>query len=227
MSGEIVQIALEQLRAHPLNSNVMAEELVEKLAGHIGRSGRYPALVVRPVRARDAQGDPDAPSPGSGTRRPLPGGEVGPGAMCYEVLDGHHRWKALAKLGRTHANCVVWDVDDAEALLLLSTLNRLQGRDDPRKRARLMGELRERLGVSEAELARRLPENREQVRKLLEIGGEKGPMVRVARPMGEMPTVVHFFLSGEQRDLLEASLEAIGGGREAALMRLVERGEED
>ena len=40
-------VALDQLTAHPGNANVMPDELLEKLKGHIARSGRYPALVVR------------------------------------------------------------------------------------------------------------------------------------------------------------------------------------
>ena len=41
-------IPLDHLRAHPLNSNVMPEDLREKLRAHIHRTGRYPFLVVRP-----------------------------------------------------------------------------------------------------------------------------------------------------------------------------------
>ena len=38
--------------------------------------------------------------------------------------------EALRRLGRASARCEVWAVDDDEAMLLLATLNRLQGRDD-------------------------------------------------------------------------------------------------
>jgi len=41
-------VTLDDLVAHPLNSNVMSEDLQAKLRAHIKRTGRYPFLVVRP-----------------------------------------------------------------------------------------------------------------------------------------------------------------------------------
>ena len=107
-------VALDDLTPHPLNANVMPEDLRAKLAAHIRRTGRYPFLVVRP--------HPDEPGK-------------------YQVLDGHHRVEVLRELGFTEARCDVWDVDDREAKLLLATLNRLQGQDLPIRRAELIHEL--------------------------------------------------------------------------------------
>src|SRR5262245_21026475 len=92
-------VALDDLLAHPLNSNTMPPDLQEKLRAHIKRTGRYPFLVVRPHPSE----------PGK-----------------YQVLDGHHRVAILRELGHTEARCDVWEVDDREAKLLLATLNRLQ-----------------------------------------------------------------------------------------------------
>src|SRR5882672_5731216 len=91
-------VALDDLVAHPLNSNAMSEDLQAKLRAHIKRTGRYPFLVVRQ--------HPDEPGK-------------------YQVLDGHHRVAILRDLGHTQARCDVWDVNDREARLLLATLNRL------------------------------------------------------------------------------------------------------
>ena len=41
-------VPLSGLRPHPLNSNVMAEDLRAKLAADIKQSGRYPMVIVRP-----------------------------------------------------------------------------------------------------------------------------------------------------------------------------------
>ena len=41
-------VPLDDLLPHPLNSNVMPEDLRAKLKAHIKRTGRYPFLVVRP-----------------------------------------------------------------------------------------------------------------------------------------------------------------------------------
>src|SRR5712692_136185 len=130
-------IPIEDLRPHPLNSNVMPEDLREKLRAHIHRTGRYPFLVVRP--------HPDDPGQ-------------------YQVLDGHHRIEILRELGHTEARCDVWQVDDREAKLLLATLNRLQGQDLPRRRAELLHSL---LGeTSVVDLAGLLPESAKQIEEL-------------------------------------------------------------
>ena len=67
-------IPLDDLLAHPLNSNVMPPDLQAKLRVHIKRTGRYPFLVVRP-------------HPGGGGK--------------YQVLDGHHRVAILRDLGHS------------------------------------------------------------------------------------------------------------------------------
>lgn len=188
-------IELNRLRPHEMNANAMSGELFEKLVRHIGRSGRYPPLIVRPI------GDHS-------------GGEA------YQVLDGHHRWRAIERLGHERAACIVWQVDDDEATLLLTTLNRLTGRDDPKRRAALLAELHERCGRSVQDLADLLPENAEQVQRWLEVRA-KLPKPAEPRPLEQMPVAVHFFLTGAQRQRLEHTLKRIGGKREAALMQLI------
>ncbi len=192
--SQLVTIPLAALRAHPANSNVMPEPLLAKLARHVEATGHYPPLIVRP-----------AP------------GEAG----AFEVLDGHHRWKVLERLEHAEARCVVWEVDDAQALMLLATLNRLQGSDDPRRRAALVAELHECHGKELGELAKLLPDGREDLLKLLQT---REPPPRPAPPpaLADMPVAVHFFLTARQKQSLEAALEKIGGTREAALMTLVE-----
>ena len=186
--SEMQEIELERLRSNPHNSNVMGERMLAKLVGHIGRTGRYPPVVVRPVDDR------------------------------YEILDGHHRVEALRRLEHATARCVVWEVDDDEALWLLATLNRLQGQDDARKRAALLRELGQR--VERAELGRRLPDSDKRLKRLREMTARVGAP-RLPRPMEAMPEAVHFFLLPVQRKRLEARLKEVGGTREEALMVLV------
>ena len=197
--SEIVKIPLELLDAHPSNSNVMPARLFEKLVTHIGRTGRYPPVLVRPLAT---------------------GAEESAEQRRHQILDGHHRVAALRKLGVTHADCVAWDVDEGESLLLLATLNRLQGSDDPRKRARLLEDLREKLGQDVSKLARQLPEEMDRLRHLLTLN-EPAPMPAVPEPMENLPVAVHFFLQPAQKRSLEERLKAHGGTREAALLALV------
>ncbi|MBI1335858.1 MAG: hypothetical protein GC164_02720 [Phycisphaera sp.] len=180
-------IPLDQLHAHPSNSNVMPEPMVAKLVEHIGRTDRYPPLIVRPHDAG------------------------------YQVLDGHHRAEALRRLNQTEARCVVWDVGDDEALVLLATLNRLQGRDDPRKRASLVEELQQHFDVDT--LASLLPEDADALQKLVEINHP--PQVREPLDLEDMPLAVHFFLRLDQRTRLERRLHEVGPNREEALLRCV------
>ena len=82
----------------------------------------------------------------------------------YQLLDGHQRLKALRN-GHHDALCYVWECDDATALRLLATLNRLQGEDSPALRAQLLRELTTVLPVEE--LALLLPEDAEQIEDML------------------------------------------------------------
>lgn len=184
-----VTIPIDQLDAHPANSNVMPKALLEKLVSEIERTGLYPPVIARVIGPR------------------------------YQILDGHHRVAALKRLGRSHVQAVVWQADDEQALVLLATLNRLQGDDNPRKRAALIARLNASLGVDE--LARRLPEDRGRVQKLLELHAAP-PSSMAPMAMEQMPVCVHFFLLPDQRRRIEARLRDQGGTREQALLSLLD-----
>ena len=86
-------LPIGHLCPHPLNANVLPDDLKAKLRAHIKRTGRYPFIVVRP--------HPDEPDK-------------------YQILDGHHRIEVLRELGHREVRCDVWDVDEHEAKLLLA-----------------------------------------------------------------------------------------------------------
>ncbi len=239
MDEQMAWVPLDRLRAHPLNSNVMPQAMFEKLTEHIRAGGRYPPLVVRPLCPSGSEGAPSeaegegpmaVAAPRRGHRqhegdgpRDLGGASVRSPerAGVYQVLDGHHRWRALEALGHERAACVVWPVDDEQALMLLSTLNRLEGRDDPARRAKLLGELCDRFGRGAAELARSLPDAAADLGKLLSLN-KPAPRPAAPRALETMRrTVCFFLLPGEVRRLNEV-LGAHGGSREAALMRLID-----
>lgn len=184
----MIEIPLDQLRGRADNANIMPEALLVKLARHIERTDRYPHLIVRPM-----SGEPEA----------------------YEILDGHHRADALRRLNRTSARCEVWEVDDDEALVLLATLNRLQGRDDVLKRADLLEALRQRLG--EERLPQWLPEDTERIERLRQTRlAPPPPAPSIAA--GEWPGAITFFLTGPQAQRLKERLEAFEGTRSQQLI---------
>lgn len=189
-------IPISDLRAHPANANVMPPPLFAKLAAHLERTDRYPPILVRPLPPKHEQ-------------------------PAFQILDGHHRVKALTQLGRREARCMVWNVDDDEALLLLATLNRLQGKDDPKKRAALLEDLAQRRGLDLALLAREIPEELPDLKALLAL--RETPPPAPPRALADFPVAVHFFLTPEQRRHLESRLREINPSREAALMMLVDR----
>ncbi len=182
-------IALDDLLAHPLNSNVMSEDLQEKLRAHIRRTGRYPYLIVRP--------HPEEPGK-------------------FQVLDGHHRVAILRDLGQREARCDVWEVDDREAKLLLATLNRLQGQDLPILRASLIHEL---LGeMSADDLAGLLPETDKQLEELhalLEFPADEVAAMLEERALEAekvLPRVMNFVVTPEQEELIEQAVELASDG---------------
>lgn len=182
-------VPLDDLRAHPLNSNVMSEDLKEKLKAHIKRTGRYPFLVIRP--------HPDEPGK-------------------YQVLDGHHRVEVLRELGHPHARCDVWEVNDREAKLLLATLNRLQGQDIPIRRAELLHELLGEMSLND--LAGLLPETDKQLEELhalLEFPAEEIASILAEQEEAEektLPVVMSFVVSHEQSELIEQAVELASDG---------------
>lgn len=203
-----MNIPLDQLIDHPLNSNIMSRARFATLKRHIARSGWYPPLVVRPIEEADTSSD----------------------HTSYQILDGHHRARALRELRYTTAACVVWNVDDDEAALLLATLNRLEGSDDPSRRAKLLETLcRSRddiVGkcISREDMAAFLPESRRALAKMLELNDEAPkPKPVHDQETADLPVPVTFFFSGAQHRSLLIRLRATGiANRSAAVAYLLQ-----
>ncbi|MFH1370502.1 MAG: ParB/RepB/Spo0J family partition protein [Planctomycetota bacterium] len=174
---ELKAIAISKLAAHPDNPNAMSETTFRKLVRNIERTGLYEPIVVRPhPKKKD----------------------------YFQIINGHHRVKALEKLGRKVADCVVWDVDDEQTAILLATLNRLTGSDEPAKKIELLKELKERFGS--LELSKLLPQTRRQIEQLTNLKLSAVPV----RPAGEIFAIpLVFFVSRQQKDVIEKALSSI------------------
>ncbi len=184
------EIPIEQIQPHPSNSNVMTDGQMKKLQRHLKRTGRYEPLVVRPIPSGDG------------------------GQPTYQVLNGHHRLRALGQLGHETVRCEVWEVDDREALLLLATLNRLEGRDDPMRRAALLARLAGPLADELGQLARLLPEDRAALDRALALARKPlpapAPPQEAAAPLRPMT----FFLQPGQQGTVERALRLARPGKE-------------
>ena len=174
-------IELGRLFGREDNPNRMERGVFKKLLGHIQRTGNYEPLVVRGHKEK---------------------------AGCFEIINGHHRAKALRELGYEEVNCVVWDIDDDEARIALLTLNRLGGSDDVFKKSRLIKELGERF--DDKELCGMLAEGSRSIERLKSLAGGCG----FSREMGKVylnPMI--FFVSDGQKEVIDSAIaEAIEPG---------------
>ncbi|MGA2070075.1 MAG: ParB/RepB/Spo0J family partition protein [Sedimentisphaerales bacterium] len=169
-------IELNKLVAHPDNPNVMSEATFRKLVRNIERTGLYEPIVVRPHPQKQD---------------------------CFEIINGHHRVKALEWLGRNEADCVVWDVDDEQTAILLTTLNRLAGSDTLAKKIELLKKLTQRMGT--AQLAKLLPQTAKQIERLTNLKLNSVP-VKLNAESFAVPLV--FFVTKQQQGVIENAIEA-------------------
>jgi len=175
---QIEQIPIDKLIAHPANANVMNNDKMDKLRKHIEQHKHYEPLIVR-----------------------LHPKQTG----CYELINGHHRKQVLKESGYLKANCIVWQVSDEETLILLATMNRLSGDDEPIRRAKLLQKLSQ--SHQPKELLKKLPETREQLKKLLALN--KPPRKIKPENITNMPMVMNFFVTKHEKEIIEKALRKI------------------
>lgn len=179
MTNEVEAIELERLVAHPANPNRMSEATFAKLVRNIERTGRYEPIVVRP--------------------HPLRG-------KHFQIINGHHRCQALAKLGYETADCVVWNIDDKEAEILLATLNRLCGSDELGKKLSLLKRLSK--SIESRELSRLLPQTAKQIERLTNLR-----MPRVPAEVKGFSNPMVFFVNDAQQEIIEKAISSAGEGQ--------------
>jgi len=199
MKNSIESIPLENLIAHPDNPNRQSKATFARLVRNIDRTGRYEPLVVRPHPTRKG---------------------------FYEIINGHHRCRALAQLGYERADAVVWDVDDEQVDILLATLNRLGGTDDLAGKLRLLKRLSGRFEAGQ--LARLVPNTKKQIERLTSL---KLPGLPAKIDAAAFATPMVFFLNSEQQRIVEQALceaeaddnaETRAAGKAAALTALAQ-----
>jgi ParB/RepB/Spo0J family partition protein len=177
MTNSIQSITLDKLEFHPDNPNKQGKVSFAKLVRNIERTGRYEPLVVRP-------------SPGKMGR--------------FQIINGHHRFRALAKLGYKSADCMVWDVDDEQTDILLATLNRLGGSDQLSKKLKLLKRLNKKMTTGE--LAKLLPQTAKQIDRLTNLKWPNVPAKTNAKCFAN-PLV--FFVNNTQQQQIEKALSLV------------------
>jgi len=181
--NSVKSIALDKLEAHPDNPNAQSKTNFGKLVRNIERTGRYEPLVVRP--------SPDKPS-------------------SFQIINGHHRCHALSRLGYEKADCIVWNIDDEQTDILLSTLNRLTGRDQLAKKLKLIKRLSKT--SNSAELAKLLPMKKKQIERLNSLLNSRSSMLETCRSQIDshkskiFANPMVFFLDDKQQQIVEKAL---------------------
>ncbi|MCK4913307.1 MAG: ParB-like nuclease domain-containing protein [Planctomycetes bacterium] len=182
MENVIEQIELEKLVAHPDNPNKMSKSNFAKLVRNIEKTGRYEPLLVRPARHNK--------NTNSG---------------YFQIINGHHRWAALEKLKNKTADCIVWDIDDEQADVMLLTLNRLSGTDMLGKKLELLKRLNEKTAAKE--LAKFLPQTASQIERLNSLKLPQSP----AKPTGKETCFANplvFFVNDSQQEIIKTAIKA-------------------
>ncbi len=176
MTNLVQVISLDKLFAHPDNPNTQNKSVFAKLVRNIERTGRYEPILVRvhPEQAGD-----------------------------FQIINGHHRCKALEKLGRSEADCIVWEVDDEQTDILLSTLNRLTGSDIVSKKIAILKRLRET--ITARDLAKLMPQTSAQIERLANLKPPKSP----AENKSVFAEAVTFFLNAEQFAIVNEAVTAV------------------
>jgi ParB-like chromosome segregation protein Spo0J len=166
-----MSIPVDKLIAHHGNPNRMSKRNFARLVRNIEQTGLYEPLVVR------LQGD------------------------CFQIINGHNRCLALKQLGYETVDAVVWDVDDAEADILLCSLNRLSGSNVLEKKRALLSRIN--LNMHTREMAKLLPFTRSQIEKLKNM---RIPSAPAGIDVKSFAVPMVFFLNDAQQKIIAGAL---------------------
>lgn len=192
----VASLPVSALYPHPDNANRMSKAKFNKLVGHLERTGQYEPLVVRQHPTKE---------------------------NAYQLLNGHHRLRALRQLKHSRADCVIFHADDEQSRLYLLNLNRLTGHDNVYKKAKLIEQLCRR--QSPRDLARQLVDSKTALEKLKALS-QNQPLPKTEKPF-LLP--MSFFMTETQHAMISAAFEKANradGGRSQkrlnALCRIAE-----
>lgn len=177
---QMVSLPVRRLLPHPANPNRMSNASFNKLARHIEDTGHYEPIVVRNhPQKKDA----------------------------YQILNGHHRVRALKRLDYTHADCVVFAADDAQALVYLATLNQLAGRSNLHNKSRLIEQLCKR--YDSQQLSKLLGDSKTAIEKLNSLARREAmPKAKANTPL--LVPLTFFVTENQQQLITEAFAKAAG-----------------
>jgi len=171
---EIRRIALSLIRENDYNPNEMKPAVFESLVASIRDNGFVQPILVKPD------------------------GEF------YVIVDGAHRFRALKKLGRMEADCVIVPENTIAAELFTLSMNRLRGRMDKFREAGILENLKDE------EIERYLAYTEKQRKEIQSLIAK---MPKLDLPKIEpvrRPMFLEFVMSVEDASLVERAIAAVG-----------------
>ena len=177
--NKIQTVPIETLSDNPNIPNRMSKSMFAKLVRNIERTRLYEPIIVRKMS--------NSQNSERGTQ--------------YEIINGHHRVKALKQLGYTNVDICVWDTDDRQTDILLGTLNRLGGCDALEKKLALINRLSDTMEAKE--LSQLLPLTSGQIERYRNLELPKAPAENDAE---NLPHPIVFFVSEEQKKIIEQAI---------------------
>lgn len=203
MVNRIQSILLDKLIAHPDNPNRMSKGKFTKLLRNIERTGRYEPLVVRLCPNKSCNSCAACPEQSRRDRNPNEDKK-----SCFQIINGHHRWRALKELGHKTAEAVIWDINDQDTDIMLATLNRLGGSDVLDKKLALLKRLNQSAFRGQTtELAKLLPQTANQIKRLTELKISDCRKA-VENRKSQILNPLVFFLNDEQQAIVRKALSA-------------------
>jgi ParB-like chromosome segregation protein Spo0J len=181
----------------------MSKGKFAKLLRNIERTGRYEPLVVRPCPQKSDKSCEACLEQSLRDRNTNDDGR-----SCFQIINGHHRWRVLKKLGYKTAEAVVWDLNDQDTDIMLATLNRLGGSDVLDKKMALLKRLNQSAFAGhETELAKLLPQTANQIKRLTELTISDCRRA-VENCKSQVLNPIVFFLNDEQQMIVQRALSA-------------------
>lgn len=203
MTNRIKSIELDKLVAHPDNPNRMSRVKFTKLLRNIKRTGCYEPLIVRPCPQKSCCSCDACHEQGRRTE-----GTNDNSKICFQIINGHHRWRALKELGYKNADVLVWDINDQDTDIMLATLNRLGGSDVLDKKLALLKRLNQTAFRGKtSELAKLLPQTANQIKRLTKFTISDCKKV-IENHKSQTLNPLVFFLNDKQQAIVEKALSA-------------------
>ncbi len=172
--NKIQTVPIETLIDNPNNPNRMSKTTFAKLVRNIEHTGLYEPIIVR---KSDTQ---------------------------YEIINGHHRVRALKQLGYTKVDVCVWDADNQQIDILLGTLNRLSGSDALDKKLALLNRLNDKSQAKE--LSKLLPLTSGQIERYCNL---QLPKATAKKDTENLPHPIIFFVDKKQKQAIEKAIHTI------------------